>query len=109
MNSKALVDFLRELFFLFDQIKYFDFRGLVPRWLLEIATIVISNMVVYLLKTQLPTQGDMLPLYEYMGSVNFSFQIPSVLQYRFESLLFCLAFCTNGNVPISGYFNGDGD
>jgi len=45
------------------------FVGLIPRWFLEISTIVISNVLIHLLKTQMPTQQEMIPLYEYMASV----------------------------------------
>ncbi|CAF2566421.1 unnamed protein product [Rotaria sp. Silwood2] len=44
------------------------FVGLIPRWLLEIATIIISNVLIHTLKTQLPTQNEMLPLYEYLAA-----------------------------------------
>lgn len=46
------------------------FVGLIPRWLLEISMIVISNVLIHLLKSQLPTQKEMIPLYEYMASVD---------------------------------------
>ncbi len=45
------------------------FSGLIPRWLLEIATIVISNVLIHLLKSQLPTQNELVPMYEYMAAV----------------------------------------
>jgi hypothetical protein len=45
--------------------------GLIPRWLLEIATIVISNVLIHMLKSQLPSQSEMVPLYEYMAAVSF--------------------------------------
>ncbi|CAF1010953.1 unnamed protein product [Adineta steineri] len=44
------------------------FVGLIPRWLLEIATIVISNVLIHMLKTQLPSQTEMVPMYEYMAA-----------------------------------------
>ncbi|UJR08211.1 hypothetical protein I4U23_012484 [Adineta vaga] len=44
------------------------FVGLIPRWILEIATIVISNMLIQMLKSQLPSQSEMVPLYEYMAA-----------------------------------------
>ncbi|CAF1063675.1 unnamed protein product [Rotaria sp. Silwood1] len=44
------------------------FVGLIPRWLLEITTIIISNVLIHMLKTQLPTQSEMLPLYEYFAA-----------------------------------------
>ncbi|CAF3304484.1 unnamed protein product [Rotaria socialis] len=44
------------------------FVGLIPRWLLEIATIVISNMIIHMLKLQLPTQTEMIPIYEYIAA-----------------------------------------
>ncbi len=44
--------------------------GLIPRWLLEISTIVITNVIIHLLKTQLPSQNEMIPLYEYIASVS---------------------------------------
>jgi hypothetical protein len=44
--------------------------GLIPRWLLEIATIVISNVLIHLLKSQLPTQNEFVPMYEYMAAVS---------------------------------------
>ncbi|CAF3646874.1 unnamed protein product [Rotaria sordida] len=44
------------------------FVGLIPRWLLEIATIIISNVLIHMLKTQLPTQNEMIPLYEYLAA-----------------------------------------
>lgn len=44
------------------------FVGLIPRWLLEISTIIISNTVIHLLKTQLPSQKEMLSLYEYIAA-----------------------------------------
>jgi len=44
------------------------FVGLIPRWLLEITTIIISNVLIHLLKSQLPTQSEMVPLYEYMAA-----------------------------------------
>ncbi len=47
-----------------------NISGLAPRWLLEIATIVISNVLIHLLKSQLPTQTEMVPLYEYMAAVS---------------------------------------
>ena len=43
--------------------------GLIPRWLLEIATIIISNTIIHLLKSQLPSQNEMIPMYEYMAAV----------------------------------------
>lgn len=43
--------------------------GLIPRWLLEIATIVISNMIIHFLKSQLPSGNEVLPMYEYMAAV----------------------------------------
>jgi len=43
------------------------FVGLMPRWLLEVATIIISNVLIHLLKTQLPT-NDLLPLCEYLAA-----------------------------------------
>lgn len=49
------------------------FVGLIPRWLLEIATIVISNVIIHLFKSQLPTQKEMVPMYEYMAAVSFCF------------------------------------
>lgn len=45
------------------------FAGLIPRWLLETATIVLSNVLIHLLKSQLPKQDDMIPLYEYMAAL----------------------------------------
>jgi hypothetical protein len=43
--------------------------GLIPRWLLEISMIVLSNVLIHLLKSQLPTQNEFVPMYEYMASV----------------------------------------
>jgi len=44
------------------------FVGLIPRWLLEISTIVLTNVLVHLLKTQLPSQNEMINLYEYIAT-----------------------------------------
>ncbi|CAF0999393.1 unnamed protein product [Adineta steineri] len=44
------------------------FVGLIPRWLLEISTIVIANVIVHLLKTQLPSQNELVSLYEYIAA-----------------------------------------
>lgn len=45
------------------------FTGLLPRWLLEIMTIVISNVLIHMMKSQLPNQSEMVPLYEYMAAL----------------------------------------
>ncbi|CAF1036522.1 unnamed protein product, partial [Didymodactylos carnosus] len=44
------------------------FVGLIPRWLLEVSTIVISNFLIHLLKTQIPAQQEMAPLFEYLAA-----------------------------------------
>jgi len=44
------------------------FVGLIPRWLLEVSTIVISNFLIHLLKTQIQTQQEMAPLFEYLAA-----------------------------------------
>ncbi|CAF1074315.1 unnamed protein product [Rotaria sp. Silwood1] len=44
------------------------FVGLIPRWLLEISTVIITNILIHLLKTQLPPQNEMVSLYEYIAT-----------------------------------------
>ncbi|UJR38069.1 hypothetical protein I4U23_030750 [Adineta vaga] len=44
------------------------FVGLIPRWLLEVSTIVLTNVIIHLLKTQLPLQNDMVSVYEYIAA-----------------------------------------
>jgi len=44
------------------------FVGLIPRWLLEVFTIVISNFLIHLLKTRIQTQQEMAPLFEYLAA-----------------------------------------
>jgi hypothetical protein len=61
--------------------KYFS--GLIPRWLLEIATIIISNVLVHLLKSQLPTQNEMVPMYEYMAAVSLMIKFKRILNIYF--------------------------
>ncbi len=61
--------------------KYFS--GLIPRWLLEIATIIISNVLVHLLKSQLPTQNEMVPMYEYMAAVCLMIKFKRILNIYF--------------------------
>jgi hypothetical protein len=44
------------------------FVGLIPRWLLEISTVVITNVIIHLLRTQLPSQNEMINFYEYIAT-----------------------------------------
>ncbi|CAF2429929.1 unnamed protein product [Rotaria sp. Silwood2] len=44
------------------------FVGLIPRWLLEISAVIITNVLIHLLKTQLPSQNEMISLYEYFAT-----------------------------------------
>ncbi|CAF1022580.1 unnamed protein product [Rotaria sordida] len=44
------------------------FVGLIPRWLLEISTIIITNVLIHILRTQLLPQNEMISLYEYIAT-----------------------------------------
>ncbi|CAF0964633.1 unnamed protein product [Adineta ricciae] len=44
------------------------FVGLIPRWLIEVSTIVLTNVIIHLLKTNLPIQNDMASVYEYLAT-----------------------------------------
>lgn len=54
---------------------YFNFllnSGLIPRWLLEVSTIIITNVLVHFLKTQLPSQNELTGAYDYIATVSLS-------------------------------------
>ncbi|CAF3301269.1 unnamed protein product [Rotaria socialis] len=44
------------------------FVGLMPRWLLEISAVIITNVLVHLLKTQIPSPTEMGSLFDYVAS-----------------------------------------
>lgn len=44
------------------------FVGFIPRWLLEVITVVISNVIIHLLKTKLTSQNEMGGLYDFIAS-----------------------------------------
>ena len=59
----------RGLFFV--HLSRISFRsGLIPRWLLEVSTILLTNMIVHLLKTQLSLQKEVTPVYKYVAAVS---------------------------------------
>jgi hypothetical protein len=60
----------------------FNTSGLIPRWILEIATIVISNVLIHMLKSQLPSQSEMVPLYEYMAAVSLDYNFYADVRER---------------------------
>lgn len=45
------------------------FVGLIPRWLLEVSTILITNAIVHVLRTQISLQRDVLPAYQYVAAM----------------------------------------
>lgn len=50
-------------------IVYFH-SGLIPRWLLEISSVIITNIIVHLLKSQITGQTELSGLYDYIASVS---------------------------------------